>query len=140
MYQNNWNRGQNNQNPPPPPPPPEPVQSATDYFQEMVDKVMKGMPEKTEKSLEYWLSRINGKKCAIHKEKMSKACRLVVVLSASLYSKYDVLLKAPISPFFPSNSQILQGAAERDRAVQAARPERGRGEALQGHQGLPQCQ
>jgi hypothetical protein len=137
MYQSNWNRGQNNQNPPPPPPPPEPVQSATDYFQEMVDKVMKGLPEKSEKSLEYWLGRVNGKKCAIHKEKMSKSCRLVTLLSPGPHPRLDRVFPHLFSPLFLSNDQILQGVAQRDRAVQAERPERGRREALQDAEALP---
>jgi len=53
----------------------EPVQSATEYFEEIASKVLRHLPEKTEKSLNYWLGRTNSKKCNIHPEKLSKTCR-----------------------------------------------------------------
>lgn len=60
---------------PPQPVNPEPVQSATDYFDEMVDKVLKNLPSKGEKSLEYWLGRTDKVKCKLHPSKLSKSCR-----------------------------------------------------------------
>lgn len=54
---------------------PEPVQSATEYFEEMKEKVLKSLPEKAEKSLEYWVGRTGKKKCAMHPAKLSKTCR-----------------------------------------------------------------
>lgn len=60
---------------PPQPANPEPVQSATDYFEEMVDKVLKNLPSKAEKSLDYWLGRTNKTKCKLHPSKLSKSCR-----------------------------------------------------------------
>lgn len=54
---------------------PETVQSATEYFEEMKDKVLKNLPEKTEKSLEYWIGRTGKKRCNMHPSKLSKTCR-----------------------------------------------------------------
>ena len=53
----------------------EPVQSATDYFEEIREKVMRNIPEKAEKSLDYWIARTEKKRCIIHPSKLSKTCR-----------------------------------------------------------------
>ena len=60
---------------PPQPSKPVVVQSATEYFEEMVEKVVKNLPEKVEKSLEYWLGRTSKSKCKMHPSKISKTCR-----------------------------------------------------------------
>lgn len=55
--------------------PQEPQQTANEFFEEIASKVMRNLPAKQEKSLEYWIARCNKKPCPLHPKTLSKTCR-----------------------------------------------------------------
>lgn len=64
--------------------PQEPQMSANEYFEEIASKVMRNMPAKQEKSLDYWSSRCGKKLCSLHPKTLSKTCRYVIISSQAL--------------------------------------------------------